>query len=74
MPSMIFMAKKINCPNINIYFIRANKTKYKGAENYLFCLSKALIKQNIKHQVVNSIFPKFMLSWLRVILFNLQVC
>ena len=36
MPSMIFMVKKINCPNKNIYFIRANKTKYGGAENYLF--------------------------------------
>jgi len=57
-----------------IYFIRANKTKYGGAENYLSCLSEVLKKQNINHQVVNSIFPKFMPSWLRVILFNLQVC
>ena len=30
------MVKKINCPNKNIYFIRANKTKYGRAENYLF--------------------------------------
>ncbi len=57
-----------------IYFIRANKTKYGGAENYLFCLSEVLKKQNINHQVVNSIFPKFIPSWLRVILFNIQVC
>ena len=57
-----------------IYFIRANKTKYGGAENYLSCLSEVLKKQNINHQVVNSIFPKFMPSWLRVILFNIQVC
>ena len=57
-----------------IYFIRSNRTRYGGAENYLSCLSEVLKKQNINHQVVNSIFPKFMPSWLRVILFNLQVC
>ena len=57
-----------------IYFIRANKTKYGGAENYLTRLSLEISKQNISHQVINSFFPKFMPSWLRVILFNLQVC
>jgi len=64
----------MNKPDSTIYFIRANKTKYGGAENYLSRLSEALKKQNINHQVVNSIFPKFIPSWLRVILFNLQVC
>ena len=57
-----------------IYFIRANKTKFGGAEVYLSRLSNELDKQNIKHKVVNSIFPKFLPSWLRAILFNLQVC
>ncbi len=57
-----------------IYFIRANKTKFGGAENYLSRLSKKLEENNIDHQVVNSIFPKLLSSWLRAILFNLYVC
>ena len=57
-----------------IFFIRSNKTKFGGAEVYLSRLSDELTKQNIQHEVVNSIFPKFFPSWLRVILFNLQVC
>jgi len=57
-----------------LYFVRGNRTKYGGAENYLSCLSESLKKQNINHKVVNSIFPKFIPSWLRVILFNIQVC
>lgn len=57
-----------------IFFIRANKTKFGGAEVYLSRLSDALNKKNIQHEVVNSIFPKFLPSWLRAILFNLQVC
>ena len=41
---------------------------------YLSRLSDVLDKKNIKHEIVNSIFPKFLPSWLRVILFNFQVC
>ena len=41
---------------------------------YLSRLSDALDKQNIKYEVVNSIFPKFLPSWSRAILFNFQVC
>ena len=58
----------------NIYFIRANKNKYGGAENYLLRLSNALTSQKINHKIIYSIFPKFIPSWLRVILFNFQVC
>jgi UDP-glucose:(heptosyl)LPS alpha-1,3-glucosyltransferase len=57
-----------------LFFIRANKTKYGGAENYLSHLSEVLTKKNIEHQVINLIFPKFFPSWLRIILFNFQVC
>jgi len=57
-----------------IYFLRANKTKFGGAEMYLSRLLKTLEKQNIRHQVIYSIFPKSLPSWLRVILFNAQVC
>jgi len=60
--------------NRKLYFIRANKTKFGGAEMYLSRLSKALNKQNIKHKVINSVLPKFLPSWLRSILFNFQVC
>jgi len=56
-----------------IYFIRSNKTKLGGAEKYLYRLSKALARKNIEHQIVNSFFPKFLPSWLRAILFNIQV-
>jgi len=57
-----------------IFFIRANKTRYGGAENYLSRLSEVLTKKNIEHQVINLIFPKFLPSWLKIILFNFQVC
>ncbi|MDA7441029.1 glycosyltransferase family 4 protein [Candidatus Pseudothioglobus singularis] len=59
--------------NKKIHFIRANKTKFGGAEKYLTRLSNALMKKNIDHQIINSIFPKFLPSWLRAILFNIQV-
>jgi len=57
-----------------IYLIREKASKFGGAEVYLSRLSKTLKKNNIEHQIVNSIFPKFLPSWLRIILFNLQVC
>ena len=56
-----------------IYFVRLNNTKFGGAENYLRRLSKALSKNNYDHELINSIFPGFLPSWLKVILFNLQV-
>ena len=60
--------------NKKLYFIRANETKFGGAEMYLSRLSEELGKQGVKHEVINSIFPKFLPSWLRAILFNFQVC
>ena len=56
------------------FFIRANKTRCGGAENYLSRLSEVLTMKNIEHQVINLIFPKFLPSWLRITLFNFQVC
>lgn len=56
-----------------IYFLRANQTKYGGAEIYLSRLSKALNKENIDYKIINSIIPQFFPSWLRAILFNFQV-
>jgi len=57
-----------------IYFIRANKTKFGGAENYLSRLTEELTDRNIKHEIINSIFPKFLSSWVKALLFNLVIC
>ena len=59
--------------NKKIYLIRSGRTKFGGAENYLSRLSKALEKENIDHQVINSPFPRFLPSWLRSLLFNIQL-
>ncbi|MBL7005092.1 MAG: glycosyltransferase family 4 protein [Gammaproteobacteria bacterium] len=64
----------MNTRSSEIYFVRANKTKFGGAEVYLSRLSKALNSKKIKHKIVHSMLPKFLPSWLRTILFNLQVC
>jgi UDP-glucose:(heptosyl)LPS alpha-1,3-glucosyltransferase len=56
-----------------IYFIRANKTLFGGAENYLSRFSKALTEKGIEHKIIHSNFSKLLPSWLRVIMFNLQV-
>jgi UDP-glucose:(heptosyl)LPS alpha-1,3-glucosyltransferase len=59
---------------LNIKFIRANKTKHGGAEVYLSRLSVQLKEKNIYHDIINSNIPKFLPSWLRVLLFDFQVC
>ena len=59
--------------NKEIHFIRASNDRYGGAEKYLSRLSKGLNEINIPHKVINSKLPKFLPSWLRVIIFNLQV-
>ena len=58
----------------NLHILRANKTKFGGAENYLLRLSAELNKQNIKHEIVNSNLPNFLSSWIKALLFNLLVC
>lgn len=57
-----------------VFFVRSNKTKFGGAENYLSCLSEELSKHKIDYQIINSTLPKFLPSWLRVILFNFSIC
>ena len=56
-----------------IYFIREKTSYHGGAEVYLLRLTNALKKINIEYQIIHSIFPNFLPSWLRLILFNLQV-
>lgn len=55
-------------------FIRANKTKFGGAEVYLGRLSNELKRLKIEHELVFSPFSKSLPSWLRVLLFNKKVC
>ncbi len=57
-----------------LYLIREKSTKFGGAEVYLSRLAKALSDSGIEHQILNSVFPRVLPSWLRIILFNLQVC
>jgi UDP-glucose:(heptosyl)LPS alpha-1,3-glucosyltransferase len=56
-----------------IFLIRANKNPYGGAENYLLRLSSQLTKIGFKHQIIYSNLPKFLPSWIRVLLFNLKL-
>lgn len=58
----------------NLILVRANKTKFGGAENYLQRLSKELQNKGIKHKTLYSSIPKFFASWIRAFFFNLQVC
>ena len=58
----------------NLQFIRANKTKFGGAENYLSRLSDELNKQNIDHKLTSSNLPKFLSSWIKALLFSLSIC
>ncbi len=59
---------------MNIKLIRANRTKFGGAEVYLSRLCEELDKLNIPYELIYSNIPKFLPSWLRVLLFNYQVC
>lgn len=65
--------KKLKKPAKRIYFIRSDKGQFGGAELYLSRLSRALVKKEIDHKIINSKIPKYFPSWLRVILFNLQL-
>ena len=56
-----------------IYFIREKDSLHGGAEVYLSRLKVQFKKQNIEFKSINSIFPRFLPSWLRLILFNLQL-
>ncbi len=57
-----------------IYFIRANKTKFGGAEVYLSRLATTLKQQDIEYKIINSNLPKFLPSWIRALLFDFKIC
>jgi len=60
--------------NKKLCFIRANKTKFGGAENYLSRLSVELQNQKVSYTSIHSNIPVFFASWIRALLFNFQVC
>lgn len=57
-----------------IYFLRAHKTKSGGAEVYLSRLVESLWAQSIECETIHSPIPRFLPSWLRVVLFNIYLC
>lgn len=57
-----------------LFLLRANKTKFGGAENYLQRLSTELQRQSIEHKTLYSSIPKIFASWIKALLFNMQVC
>lgn len=59
---------------MNITFIRFKKNKFGGAERYLERLTNELKKNNISYEIIHSNLPKWLPSWLKVILFNFQTC
>lgn len=59
--------------NKKIFLLRSNSTKFGGAENYLYRLSRELKRQEIEHEIIHSLIPKFLPSWVRALFFNLQV-
>ena len=58
---------------MKITFLRQYKTAFGGAENYLARLCTELEKQHISYEIMNAYAPKFFASWIKALLFNLQV-
>ena len=57
-----------------IFLIRANKTKYGGAENYLRRFASSMSNKGYDFEIINSKIPKLFPSWLRAIAFNISLC
>lgn len=57
-----------------IYLIRSSSTRFGGAENYLYRLSSALKNKKIDHEITHSSLPDFIPSWLKALVFNMQLC
>ena len=57
-----------------IYILRANKTIFGGAENYLSRFANSMNKKNYEFEIINSPISKKFPSWFRAVLFNIIVC
>jgi len=56
-----------------IYFVREKRSTIGGAEVYLSRLEKILRTEGFDCEIINSIFPSFLPSWVRILLFNVQL-
>ncbi len=57
-----------------VCFVRRNRSPFGGAEKYLTRLSNQLTEQGYTHRLIHSRLPRFLPSFLRVLLFNMGVC
>jgi len=71
---MNIMSIKVQNNMKQLVLIRANKTQFGGAENYLSRLSAELQNQKVSYVSIHSKVPNIFASWVRALLFNLQVC
>lgn len=55
-------------------FIRKNYTSFGGAERYLERVCNRLEKEGVKYEIIHSHIPKWLPSWLKTLLFSIQVC
>ena len=59
---------------MNIVFIRYKYTPFGGAERYLERLSETLMARGYHTEIRHARLPSWLPSWLKVLLFNIQVC
>ncbi len=57
-----------------IFFVRASSGPYGGAEKYLSRLAKVIKEKDIEYEILNSSLPGWLPSWIRALLFDLQLC
>ncbi len=57
-----------------LVFLRQHHTPFGGAENYLSRLTEVLKSQNIDFEIRYSKVPNFFASWIKAILYSLEVC
>ncbi len=57
-----------------LIFVRQNYTPFGGAERYLERVCNQLEKNGIKYEIIHSHAPKWLPSWLKALLFDIQVC
>jgi len=57
-----------------LIFVRQNYTPFGGAERYLERVCSQLEKNGIKYEIIHSHTPRWLPSWSKALLFNIQVC
>jgi len=57
-----------------ITFLRLKKNAFGGAEKYLERLAKKLKEKNIDYEIIHANLPKWLPSWIKVLMFSQKVC